>query len=175
MNRLLWTYCSIILALVFTAQQVKAQTELWGDIDYDGRPWVENISEPTDISRGLKNRHISLWASHGRYYDGTKGSWQWQRPKLFCTTEDLYTQTVVVPYLMPMLENAGAVVFTPRERDWQRHEIIIDNDMPNTGISYLEVNEKYKWSSTGRDGFALHSGNYNDGENPFIAGTARQV
>ena len=175
MNRLTWTYCSIIFTLVCSAQRAKAQTELWGDIDYDGRPWVENISEPTDISHGLKNRHISLWASHGRYYDGTKGSWQWQRPKLFCTTEDLYTQTVVVPYLMPMLENAGAVVFTPRERDWQRHEIIIDNDMPNAGISYLEVNEKHQWRSTGRDGFALHSGNYNDGENPFTAGTARQV
>ncbi|MBQ8655926.1 MAG: xanthan lyase [Prevotella sp.] len=175
MNRLTWTYCSIFMLFAFATQRAEAQSELWDDIDYDGQPWVQNVSEPVDISRGLQNRHISLWASHGRYYDASKGSWQWQRPKLFCTTEDLYTQTVVVPYLMPMLENAGAIVFTPRERDWQRHEIIIDNDTPNNGTAYIEVNEKHQWSSTGRSGFAYHSGNYNDGENPFTAGTARQI
>ena len=27
-----------------------------------------------------------------------------------------------------MLENAGAIVYTPRERDWQRNEVIVDND-----------------------------------------------
>ena len=53
---------------------------------------------------------------------------KWQRPAMFGTTEDLFTQTIVVPYLIPMLEKAGANVFTPRERDWQTNEIIIDND-----------------------------------------------
>ena len=85
----------------------------WGDIDYDGRPWVKNISEPIKITHGLQNRHLSVWASHGCYYDQQRGQWRWQRPKLFATTEDLFTQTIVVPYLIPMLENAGAVVFTP--------------------------------------------------------------
>ena len=49
---------------------------------------------------------------------------------LFGTTEDLYTQTIVIPYLFPMLENAGAVVVSPRERDWQKQEVIVDNDNP---------------------------------------------
>lgn len=150
------------------------KSRLWGDIDYDGEPWVKNVSSPLKITHGLQNRHIAVWASHGRYYDTTRG-WRWQRPKLFCTTEDLFTQTIVVPYLIPMLENAGAVVFTPRERDWQKHEVIVDNDDPNHGIHYLEVNTKHEWESTGKKGFAQHSGTYYDGENPFNAGTARMA
>ena len=67
---------------------------------------------------------------------------------LFCTTEDLYTQTLVVPYLIPMLENAGANVFTPRERDWQRNEVIVDNDQRSSG--YLEVTTKEPWKLTGK-------------------------
>ena len=148
---------------------------LWGGIDYDGEPWVKNASLPYKISEGLNNRHIALWASHGRYYDAKKGRWKWQRPNLFCTTEDLFTQTIVVPYLMPMLENAGAVVFTPRERDWQTNEIIIDNDTPQQGTQYIEAEARGHWETTGKPGFAYHYGPYRDGENPFTAGTARMT
>ena len=49
----------------------------------------------------------AVW--HGIYYDQKKNKWKWQRPNLFCTNEDLFTQTIVVPYLIPMLERAGAV------------------------------------------------------------------
>ena len=47
---------------------------------------------------------------------------------MFQTVEDLYTQSYVMPFLMPMLENAGAYVMSPRERDVNTTEIIIDND-----------------------------------------------
>ena len=107
---------------------------------YTGIPWVQSISQPYTITEGLQNRHLSLWASHGRYYNNKKRRWEWQRPYLFCTTEDLFTQTIVVPYLIPMLENAGANVFTPRERDWQRHEIVVDNDDINPLPYYTEIN-----------------------------------
>ena len=149
--------------------------QTWGDINYDGKPWVENVSLPYDISRGLQNRHIALWASHGSYYDQTRGEWRWQRPTLFCTNEDLFTQTIVVPYLIPMLENAGAVVFTPRERDWQRNEVIVDNDDHSTLTAYHETGYKQAWENTNAPGFAFHSGNYIDGENPFEAGTTRMA
>ena len=96
------------------------------DIEYKGKQWVKNISALSQPTKGLQGRHLSLWASHGRYYNINKDKWEWQRPYLYCTTEDLFTQTIVVPYLMPMLENAGATVFSPRERDWQPNEIIID-------------------------------------------------
>lgn len=151
------------------------KSRLWGDINYQGEPWVKNVSIPNRITHGLQNRHISLWASHGRYYDLKKGYWKWQRPNLFCTTEDLYTQTIVVPFLIPMLENAGAIVFTPRERDWQKYEIIVDNDDASSDTQYMEVSTRYKWYTTGINGFSAHPGNYYDNENPFMAGTARMT
>ena len=149
------------------------KSRLWGDIDYDGEPWVKNISTPLKVTHGLQGRHLSLWASHGRFYDQKKGCWRWQRPKLFGTTEDLFTQTIVVPYLIPMLEKAGAVVFTPRERDWQTEEVIVDNDGPKR--NYFEVTAQGKWQTTSYPGFAWHTGTYSDGENPFEAGSARMT
>lgn len=151
----------------------KDKERMWGDIDYKGEPWVKNISLPYEITEGLQGRHLSLWASHGRYFDKKKLQWEWQRPKLFATTEDLFTQTIVVPYLIPMLENAGAIVFTPRERAWQKEEIIIDND--GSKRNYLEATSHGKWTNTPRVGFAYHDSAYVDNENPFEAGTARMV
>ena len=151
------------------------KSRLWGNIDYKGYPWVQNLSRPNTITHGLQNRHISLWASHGRYYDIKGGVWKWQRPFLFGTTEDLFTQTIVIPYLMPMLENAGAVVFSPRERDWQTHEVIVDNDRTTSSGIYHETNGNNAWTSSGVAGFAFHPGTYKDNENPFTAGTSRMV
>lgn len=156
----------LFLLLVISAISFTAQAQ---------QPWVKNISRPYSIDHGLDGRHLSVWASHGRYYDNEKGYWKWQRPALFCTTEDLFTQTIVVPYLIPMLENAGAAVFTPRERDWQRNEVIVDNDDTNTLIQYQELNLKNPWSTGPQPGFAQHSGHYQDGENPFLSGTVRMA
>ena len=143
----------------------------WGNIDYQGKPWVENVSRPYTIYKGLQNRHLCVWASHGIYYNISKNEWQWQRPPLFGTSEDLFTQTIVTPYLIPMLEKAGAVVFTPRERDWQKNEVIVDNDSIATG--YME--QTGQWQDAPQPGFALHQGNYVDHENPFEAGTVRMT
>ncbi|WP_337644922.1 golvesin C-terminal-like domain-containing protein [Prevotella sp.] len=144
----------------------------WGKIEYDGAPWVYDESKPYFITHGLFDRHISLWASHGMFYDTKKSCWRWQRPNLFCTTEDLFTQTMVVPYLIPMLERAGAIVYTPRERDWQKNEVLVDND---NGRGYVEDDGREKWRTAQAKGFAPRNGVYRDGENPFLQGTARQV
>ena len=151
----------------------KDKERTWGNTDYHGRPWVSNASRPFEISEGLQNRHIALWASHGRYFNVKDSTWKWQRPPLFGTREDLFTPTIVTPYLIPMLQNAGAVVFTPRERDWQRNEFIVDNDTPETG--YSETNGHNPWEKTGAIGFAWHPGTYGDYENPFNEGTARMA
>lgn len=155
----------------------KDKSRLYGKVEYKGNPWVENVSKPYAASQGLRNRHIALWQSHGKYYKNATNEWQWQRPRLFGTTEDLYTQSIVVPYLIPMLENAGAVVFTPRERDWQKNEVIVDNDTRSTGGRYLEINYKKKhiWKSTDRPGFAQKYQFYPDNYNPFADGTARYI
>lgn len=153
-----------LIALLMAIATAKAQ-----------HPWVTNVSRPYAIDNGLEGRHLSVWASHGRYFDNDRGRWSWQRPALFCTNEDLFTQTIVVPYLIPMLENAGAVVFTPRERDWQRHEVIVDND-DNTSIVYYQENAgKHQWGTAPGKGFAYKGGHLTDGENPFLAGTVRMA
>ena len=139
--------------------------------EYKGNPWTQNISRPYTADKGLEGRHIALWQSHGKYYINKKGEWGWQRPRLYCTTEDMFTQSFVVPYLIPMLENAGAVIFTPRERDWQRNEVVVDND--GVGI-YQEVkSRKGKWKTTPMPGFAKTRNIYIDGQNPFTEGTVR--
>lgn len=152
------------------------KTRLWNKIQYTDAPWTKNSSRPYKIESGLDGHHIALWQSHGRYFKNEKGEWSWQRPRLFCTTEDLFTQSFVVPYLIPMLENAGAVVFTPRERDWQTHEVIVDNDTRPQGCIYYEApNRKRRWQTSPTKGFAHLKPTYLDGENPFLDGTARLV
>lgn len=137
---------------------------------YKGDPWVMPMSRPFNITKGLQGRHLGIGQSHGKYYNNARQEWIWQRPRLFCTTEDLFTQTFVVPYLIPMLQNAGAVVFTPRERDWQKQEIIIDNDFIQDGSRYEERTSKHHWQYGGI-GFAHDHEGYENGENPFRRGT----
>lgn len=171
--------CPKLLTLLITFQLsllTSPAQVFWGNTYHRGEPWVKCTSRPYPIDQGLDGSHIALWASHGRFYDNVKNLWRWQRPALFGTTEDLFTQTIVVPYLIPMLENAGAVVFTPRERDWQRNEVIVDNDdIPTSFIyNYYEENQRNFWTDAPLRGFAKPSGTLHEGDNPFTAGTARQ-
>lgn len=137
---------------------------------FRGNPWVRRDSRPYTVEQGLEGRHLSLWASHGRYFDNQKKEWRWQRPYLFCTTEDLLSQSFVYPYLIPMLERAGAVVFTPRERDTQAQEAIVDNDTPSRYGTYYE---KGDWLTPDPRGFALNDKALCDTVFPFANGTSR--
>ena len=150
-------------------------SRLWGDIKFNGNPWVRNLSRPYKITNGLHNRHLFIWASHGRYY--ANNSWKWQRPYLFCTTEDLFTQSFVYPYLFPMLENAGAIIGTPRERDYQTHEAVVDNDTPDRQGSYTEIIQgNAEWNvSPDSTGFAAPMHLLTDSTQPFHNGTYRYV
>ena len=146
----------------------------WDKRNARSNPWVTPLDRPYDVSKGLGGRHLSVTASHGRYYAMGEKKWQWQRPYLFCTTEDLLSQTFVVPYLIPMLENAGAVVYTTRERDWQKNEVIVDNDQPSREGNYQEVAGNHPWETAGV-GFAKVKDIYVNGDNPFRHGTSRKV
>lgn len=175
----------MLLAMIFVCMPSMADDSSgwWGKIRYKGKPWVMNDSKPINIKKGLNGAHVALWASHGKYYDSEKNRWKWQRPNIFCTNEDLFTQTFVVPYLIPMLELSGANVFTPRERDWQTHETIIDNDeammmtddnvVVNSVANYVEEGPWRKYVTAG---FLIpYSGTLRDGDTPFAQGTARIV
>ena len=143
------------------------------------KPLVTEVSSPYTPTNGLHNRHIALWQSHGWYYESKLDRWEWQRARIFQTVEDLYTQSYVLPFLVPMLENAGANVLLPRERDCQTAEVIVDNDGSLSGHGgqgslYLDVkSRKARWEQTSRPGFAQRKRVYQDNENPFLSGTAR--
>ena len=139
------------------------------------RPLVTRLSSPVRPTQGLAGRHIAMWQSHGRYFDQEQNRWRWQRSRLWETCEDLYTQSYVVPYLVPMLERAGANVLLPRERDVQTEEVIADNDPGvDTGSSYAEFTGDRRWFDAGA-GFAHNREVYVECENPFTEGTARGV
>lgn len=128
--------------------------------------------------KGLYGRTISIYQSHGRYYNEDQNSWLWQRAIMFRTIEDMFTQSFVLPYIMPMLENAGAYTITPRERDINPIEHIIDNDpCYNEARSSKErrsgtYSESGSWSNAG-SGFADAKQYYTFHDFPFSAGTAR--
>lgn len=124
---------------------------------------------PYRISKGLDNANIALWNSHGWYYEPTLDRWEWQRARLFTTLEDISPTAFVIPYIVPMLENAGANVFIPRERDWQAHEVIVDNN-GSTGKSRFKKPKGKKIEITG---FATGKQPYQN-ENPFELGTQVQ-
>lgn len=139
-------------------------------------PLVTNVSAPENsFDKGLTNNHIALWQSHGWYYEQKLGRWEWQRARIFQTVEDLYTQSYVLPFLVPMLENAGANVLLPRERDYNKQEVIIDNDGSKGGSTYSEMNGKETWRNSDSAGFANLREIWLNGENPFRMGTARQT
>jgi hypothetical protein len=135
-------------------------------------PLTKNLSKPGQPSAGLQGRHIAVWQSHGYYYEQSLERWEWQRSRLMTTVEDIYTQSYVLPFLVPMLENAGATVLLPRERDLQRNMLIVDNS--NSGGLYEEHNGETSWRPAESAGYANRA-TLTHGVNPFKLGNARSV
>lgn len=128
---------------------------------------ADPVHAPT---KGLQGRHIALWQSHGYYFEHEFNRWEWQRARMFQTVEDLYTQSYVLPFLVPMLENSGATVMLPRERDLSRNEYIIDNDSSRWTVgSYHETG---RWENS-VNGFGYTKRFLRERDNLFLTGTAR--
>ena len=136
-------------------------------------PLITKLSVPYSINKGLSGNNIAVWNSHGRFFDRQAQKWTWQRPRLFLTVEDLLTTSFVIPFLVPMLENSGAQVFIPRERDIQLNEVIVDND-DKTSSRYRESNDMFSWKKL-KSGFSNTKEFYLYKENPFQMGSSRQV
>ena len=154
---------------------------------YHDAPAIVTSLDSRNFEKGLEGRHIALWQSHGKYYSHKLDRWLWQRPCLFQTCEDMFTQSFVLPYLVPMLENAGAYVMLPRERDTQVNEVIVDNDSTWVKEPVYDVagwtgavratgkyTESGDWKDAGT-GFADLKETYMGVENPFSMGSARMA
>ena len=137
------------------------------------KPLKKENHRPFDITQGLQGKHIAMQNSHGWFYEPTLDRWEFQRARLFGVVEDTYTMSYVIPFLVPMLENAGAVVMLPKERDWNPNEVIVDNDTNSEG--YSEINGSKNWTKGDSLGFANPLSTYKFGENPFRMGTYMQV
>ncbi len=136
------------------------------------KPMMIDRVDGVHPSMGLNGRYIALWHSHGYYYDIPLDRWEWQRAKLFGSVEDLSVMAYVIPYLAPMLENAGATIFIPRERDIQVNEVIVDNDL-STGKSEFVLHVDGAAMSAG-EGFLMRDTLFS-GENPFRMGTSLSI
>jgi hypothetical protein len=129
-------------------------------------------AEGNDPPQGLFGNSIALWHSHGYFFEMTLDRWEWQRAKLFGTVEDISIMGYVVPYLTRMLEDAGANVFLPRERDIQTNEVIVDNDKSSQGSEFVLHSEKNIQKM--QKGFLLTDTLF-PGYNPFISGTSLRM
>jgi hypothetical protein len=126
-------------------------------------------------AKGLLNRNIVIWASHGKYYDNRQlKKWQWQRGRLFTTVEDLLPMSIVNPFLLPMLENAGCVVFNCRERDSQVHEVVVD-DEDGTSEPIGRFLSERGFSPAKHAGFRNGMAPYPDGYNPHVHGKTHEA
>ena len=123
--------------------------------------WVTNTSRPYNAKQGLDGKHIALWGSHGQYFHQSTESWRWQRAKVWTTVEDLYTTSYTMPFLVPMLENAGAVVVQPRERDTQTFEQVVDDS---------QATLRGQWAIGEGAGWANPTTHLLEGDNPFTKG-----
>ena len=133
-------------------------------------PVVQQSGKEKPLS-GLYNNNIAVWDSHGWYYESKLDRWEWQRARLFGTVEDMSPMSFVLPYLTPMLENSGANVFLPRERDWQTKEVIVDNDRSTSCSEFIIPDGLVVEKSV--KGFLLKDTLFS-GDNPFQMGTSIQ-
>lgn len=147
------------------------------EMDYKRRhsPFISEQDQHRHYKKGLDGNIVAVWPSHGWYFEPYLNRWEWQRARMFQTVEDMYTHSYMIPYIMPMLENAGAYVWDARERDTHNFGAVVDNDGGQAQSGYHEHNGKNKWEAGQQSGFAYARSEYKDYENPFTEGTYRQV
>lgn len=146
----------------------------WSDLTTGNnrqRPLVTPVDAIHTASAALQGRHLALWRSHGYFYDNKSKRWRWQRPLMNGTIEDLLSFSYMIPYIIPMLENSGAIVLLPHERDLSAQEYIVDNDKSHfTKGEYVETGKGWETVSKG---FGYTQSLWKDNENPFKSGTSR--
>ncbi len=139
------------------------------------KPFVSELDANRHYKQGLDGNIVAMWPSHGWYFEPKLNRWEWQRARLMQTVEDMYTHSYVLPFLIPMLENAGAYVWNARERDTHNIGAVVDNDGGQAQQGYDEVNGRQKWEAGTDAGFAYLRPQYKDFENPFTEGSYRMV
>ncbi len=100
--------------------------------DTTGQPVLRDgglpVYNPGKPQGALTGKTVFLSPGHGWYYSSTLGRWATQRGNNGGIIEDLSNGEAVMQHLTQYLHNAGANVWTCRERDFNTHMVIVDND-----------------------------------------------
>ena len=135
----------------------------------DKEPWAADKDMPVDapVPRRARCRARAVYLSqcHGWMWFSSLGRFS-PAGDLFSTVEDFHSPEGANQYLVQYLENAGARVYTVRERDGNPAMAIADND----GEGYAEVKD----TTAGTARRALPTAARGSGEDPFDAGTTRR-
>jgi len=107
-----------------------------------------------NITGTLSGKTIFVSAGHGWTYDTSKSKWDTQRYLSQGMVEDDSNAEIVSYFLIPYLQNAGALVFSARERDRQGKMVIIDDA---DGTTYEDSDGIYEesgsWTKNTSDSF----------------------
>ncbi|MFK7931181.1 MAG: N-acetylmuramoyl-L-alanine amidase, partial [Myxococcota bacterium] len=126
-----------------------------------GRP-VDHVGK---ADGALSGKGVYLSQCHGFNYFETLDRWSTQRGNLFETVEDFHNPEGMNQFLSAYLENAGANVFTVKERDHNPLMAIVDNG----DAGYSETGDGF---TDGAPGFA-NRGRWAYGDAVFRAGSTR--
>lgn len=124
----------------------------------------------------LSGKVVYISAGHGFTWDPSLGRWVTQRGNTNDIVEDLVSAEAVDQLMTTYLENAGATVFTVRERDMNPNMVIVDAEAGATTStegegSYSERGSGWRDSVSG--GYRAGLAPYVDGDNPFALGESR--
>ncbi len=132
------------------------------------------IAHPADhpgASEGsLSGKAVYLSQCHGWIWYDSLGGFSTQRGNVYDTVEDFHNPEAANWYLAAMLENAGAAVFTVKDRGMNPESVVVDNDAPSSGGSYVESGSGFEDSYAGWGA----SDRWAYGQDPFDAGTTRR-
>ncbi|MCC6619960.1 MAG: N-acetylmuramoyl-L-alanine amidase [Deltaproteobacteria bacterium] len=112
----------------------------------------------------LSGKHVYVSAGHGFTWDPDVGRWLTQRGNTWDIVEDLVSAESVNQLMVTALENAGATVWTVRERDTSPHMRIVDD---------AEATTTGAWQASTAKGFGPSSGEggtWVGDVNPFTRG-----
>jgi len=112
----------------------------------------------------LSGKHVYVSAGHGFTWTPALDAWATQRGNNFDMVEDLISAETIDQYLVSGLENAGATVWTVRERDMSPTMRIVDD---------LDASATGTWTTSTSAGFGAISGPWLGNANPFAGGTTK--
>ncbi len=125
---------------------------------------------PGEHSGSLSGKAVYVSQCHGWIWYDSLGHFSTQRGNVYDTVEDFHNPEAANQYLVAYLENAGAKVFTVKDRGMNTDMAVIDNDRPTSQGSYTESGSGFE---DGHAGWG-HQASWAYGEDPFDTGTTRR-